>query len=215
MAQKFKRPRDKKELEQLEADGLWKAISLSNKIGESNEKITLEVILRIHGVIFSLVMPEISGRFRINGEDIKKLTYIEPPPGRLVQTRMYAFARELDLKIAKLPSHTSITTLKKRRERLNAIFELAAWVQYQITSIHPFCEGNGRMSRLITNVILRRYGVPPSQVRYEGENKKEYLSALGQIDRYQDYEPLKRIIIASAIEHLRKEEKARKSKSNQ
>jgi Fic family protein len=215
MAQKFKRPRDKKELEQLEADGLWKAISLSNKIGDGTEKITLEVILRIHRVIFSLVMPEIAGRFRIRGEDIKKLTYIEPPPGRLVQERMYEFARELDLKIAKLPSHISVNTLKKRKERLNAIFGLAAWVQYQITSIHPFCEGNGRMSRLLTNVILKRYGIPPSQVRFEGENKKEYLSALGQVDRYQDYEPLKRIIVESAIEHLRKEEKVRKNKSNQ
>jgi fido (protein-threonine AMPylation protein) len=215
MAQKFKRPRDKKELEQLEADGLWKAISLSNKIGDGTEKITLEVILRIHRVMFSLVTPEIAGRFRISGEDIKKLTYIEPPPGRLVQGRMYEFARELDLKVSKLPSHISVNTLKKRKERLNAIFGLAVWVQYQITSIHPFCEGNGRMSRLLTNVILKRYSVPPSQVRFEGENKKEYLSALGQIDRYQDYEPLKRIIVASAIEHLKKEEKVRKSKSNQ
>jgi hypothetical protein len=44
------------------------------------------------------------------------------------------------------------------------------------------------------------------------ENKKEYLATLGQIDKFQDYEPFKKIIISSAIESLRKEEKARKNK---
>jgi hypothetical protein len=48
MERKFKRPRNKEELEQLEAEGFWKAINLSKKIAESKEKITLEVILRIH-----------------------------------------------------------------------------------------------------------------------------------------------------------------------
>jgi Fic family protein len=214
MERKFKRPREKHELEQLEAEGLWKAIIFSKKIGESNEKITLEVILRIHRVIFQFAIPEAAGRFRVDGEDIKKLTFMEPPPGRLVQQRMYEFARELDTRISKIPSHVSASTPKKRKERTNAIFELSAWIQYQITSIHPFCEGNGRMARLMTNLILRRYGLPPSRVKFEGENKKEYLATLGQIDKYQDYGPLKKIIIDSAIESLKKEEKARKNRSN-
>jgi len=105
---------------------------------------------------------------------------------------MYEFARELDVRIAKIPSHVAADSPKKRKERTSAIFDLAAWVQYQIAAIHPFCEGNGRMARLMTNLILKRYGLPPSQVKFEGENKKAYLATLGQIDKYQDYEPLRR-----------------------
>ena len=138
---------------------------------------------------------------------------MEPPPGRFVQQRMYEFARELDINIAKIPSRHNATTLKKRKERTGSIFDLATWIQYQITSIHPFCEGNGRMARLMTNVILRKYGLPPSQVKFEGENKKAYLATLGQIDKHRDYEPLKKIIINSAIASLKKEQKIRKSKS--
>ncbi len=70
------------------------------------------------------------------------------------------------------------------------------------------------MARLMTNLVLRRFGLPPSRVKFEGENKKEYLATLGQIDKYQDYDPLKKIIISSAIEYLRKEEKARKNQNN-
>ena len=38
------------------------------------------------------------------------------------------------------------------------MIELAAWVQHGLTSIHPFVNGNGRVARLMTNVILRRFG---------------------------------------------------------
>ncbi len=215
MVRKFKRPREKQKLEQLEAEGLWKAIALSKKIAESKEKITLEVILKIHKVIFQFAFPEVAGRFRVNGEDIKKLKYIEPPPGRLVRGRAYEFARELDLRIAKIPGHSNAISPKKKRERTDAIISLAAWIQYQITAIHPFCEGNGRMARLMTNLILKRYEFPASQVKIEGENKPAYLAALGQIDNYQDYEPLKHIIIQSVIASIQKEQKARKNKNLQ
>jgi len=211
MVRKFKRPRNKQELESLEVGGLWKGIILSKKIAESGEKITLDAILRIHRVIFEFAIPEAAGAFRKSGQDVKKLTYIEPPPGRLVQERIYAFARELDVRIAKIPRQSAIKSNSQRKKWLNSVFDLAAWVQYQITAIHPFCEGNGRMARLMTNLILRRFGIHSSQVKIEGEDKPRYLSALGQIDNHLDFEPLKRIIIESAVATLQKEEKSRKN----
>jgi fido (protein-threonine AMPylation protein) len=211
MARKFKRPGNKKELESLEVEGLWKGIILSKKIAESDEKITLDVILRIHRVIFEYAIPEAAGVFRRSGQDVKKLKYIEPPPGRLVQERMYAFARELDVRMAKISRQSTVKSKGQRKKWLDSVFYLAAWVQYQITSIHPFCEGNGRLARLMTNLILRRFGIHSSRVKIEGEDKQRYLSALGQIDNYLDFEPLKKIIIESAIDTLQKEEKLRKN----
>lgn len=215
MERKFKRPKTKEELEQLEVEGLWKAIALSREIGEKDEKITLEVILRIHRVIFEFAYPDVAGRFRMDGEDIKKLKCTEPPPGRLVQEKMYLFARELDIHIAKIPKHPNTNNLNRRKKWSNEVFLLATWIQYQIVAIHPFCEGNGRLARLMTNLILRKYGFPPSQVKFEGENKSQYLDKLCQIDRYGDYEPLKRLIIQSVIESIKKEETIRKSKQRQ
>jgi hypothetical protein len=53
----FRRPRNRTELEIQEARGLWKAIALARQIGESTERITLETILRIHGVMLSVSHP--------------------------------------------------------------------------------------------------------------------------------------------------------------
>lgn len=210
MAKNFQRPRDKDELDDREVAGLWKAIALVHEIGESDEHITLDTILRVHKMIFVTVAPEMAGRFRIDGEDIKKLKCIEPPVGRLVQEHVYSFWRELDAKLSVIPRHPKKITTTQVKKWRSQVFDVAAWTQHQIAAIHPFSEGNGRMARLITNLILRRYGLPPSQVKYEKkEDKDRYLEALCQVDLYGNYEPLKESIIRSVYEAYKKEQKLR------
>jgi len=163
--------------------------------------------------MFGTVVPEMAGRFRTNGEDIKKLKCIEPPPGRLVQERVYAFWRELDAKLAVIPRHPKKMTTTQVKKWRTQVFDIATWTQHQIAAIHPFCEGNGRMARLMTNLILSRYGLPPSQIKYEKkEDKEQYLAALCQIDLYGNYEPLKESIIKSVFEAYKKEQKLRQRK---
>ena len=50
-------PKDKVEVEDREAAGLWKAIAMSKKIGEGAEKITLDTILSIHKTILCSALP--------------------------------------------------------------------------------------------------------------------------------------------------------------
>ncbi len=202
-------PKNKTEVEDREAAGLWKAIALSKKIGESGEKITLDTILKIHKTMLGAAFPEAAGRFRREGEDIKKLKCIEPPPGRLVKEHVYTFWKDLDSRLAVIPKHSKNQTknqLKKWREN---VIDVAAWAQHGFAAIHPFCEGNGRMARLLTNIILRRYGLPPTSVHYEGENKSQYLKALCQIDEKRDYNSLKILIIRGIMDSFKKEEKIR------
>ncbi|OGG48275.1 hypothetical protein A2761_03025 [Candidatus Kaiserbacteria bacterium RIFCSPHIGHO2_01_FULL_51_33] len=163
--------------------------------------------------MFGAIMPEIAGRFRVNGEDVKKLKCIEPPPGRLVREHMYAFWRELDAKLSVIPRHPKKMTMTQIKKWRTQVFDVATRVQHQIAAIHPFCEGNGRMARLMTNLILSRYGLPPSQVKYEKkEDKERYLAALCQIDLHGNYEPLKVSIIKSVFEAYKKEQKLRQRK---
>lgn len=194
MVKTFRRPKDEEELKLREAAGLWNAQALAKDFGESQEKITIEMILNIHRVFFQNANPDIAGKFRIEGQDVKKLACMEPPPGRVVTEKMYAFWRDLDLKLSTLPKRAKSTNKKQKKEWMNEILSVATWIQYQIAAIHPFCEGNGRMGRIMTNLILRRYGLQPSDIKYDGEDKARYLDALCQIDKSGDYEPLKKLI---------------------
>ncbi|OGF62546.1 hypothetical protein A2662_01980 [Candidatus Giovannonibacteria bacterium RIFCSPHIGHO2_01_FULL_45_33] len=205
-------PKDKVEVEDREAAGLWKAIAMSKKIGEGAEKITLDTILSIHKTMLGSALPEAAGRFRKDGEDVNKLKCIEPPPGRLVKDRIYVFWKDFDNRLAVIPRHPKNQTkhqLKKWREN---VIDVAAWAQHGFASIHPFCDGNGRMARLLTNIILRRYGLPPTSVHYEGDNKSQYLKALCQIDEHRDYDALKILIIKGIMNSYKKEAKVRMRK---
>ncbi len=195
MARKFRRPKNKENLEDLEVRGLWKAQAHARGIAEDpHQKISLDAILGIHKIFFEDANHEIAGRFRKEGEDIKKLNHIEPPPGRLVKGRMYDFWFDFDRRFSNIPKHPKSFNRKQQERWFNEILFLAAWIQHQITVIHPFCDGNGRMARIMTNVVLCRFDLQPSNIHYEGVSKEKYLSALVAIDDSQDFEFLKELI---------------------
>ena len=212
MPKEFSRPEDHSMLEDREAAGLWRAIALSKEIGETTRTIDLSVILELHGKMFAEAMPEISGRFRRSGEDVKKLECIEPPPGSVIQEKMHVFEKDLLFKIQHVASKPDPKHKKKYKLWVESVFELAAWTQHKFVAIHPFCEGNGRVARLMTNIILRRFNMPTTDVKIESDNKGKYLNALCQIDKHGDYEPLRTMLLRGSIATLTKEKEKRQHK---
>ncbi len=57
---------------------------------------------------------------------------------------------------------------------------LAAVFHHKFVLIHPFDDGNGRISRLLMNYILIRHGYPPVVIK--SANKDKYLNALRLAD---------------------------------
>lgn len=58
--------------------------------------------------------------------------------------------------------------------------ELAAGFHHRLVAIHPFTDGNGRVARLMMNLILMQAGYPPAIVR--NEERREYYAALRAAD---------------------------------
>lgn len=58
--------------------------------------------------------------------------------------------------------------------------KLASLLHHKLTAIHPFTNGNGRVSRLAMNFVLLKHGYPPAIIR--NEKRQDYYSALEQAD---------------------------------
>lgn len=61
---------------------------------------------------------------------------------------------------------------------------LASLFHYKFIRIHPFGDGNGRMARLLMNLILQSSGHPIAIVKSEPEYKRYYLNSLMLVDNY-------------------------------
>jgi fido (protein-threonine AMPylation protein) len=78
--------------------------------------------------------------------------------------------------------------------------EQAAVIHYRAVHIHPFHNGNGRWSRLLANVWLRRHGLPmiewpePEIGHVESGIRTEYIAAIRTADE-GNLQPLKELHI--------------------
>ena len=71
--------------------------------------------------------------------------------------------------------------LNKRRKAINpadvaSVYELSFWAHYELVTIHPWADGNGRTCRLLMNLLQWEFGVLPTKVLKE--DKAEYIQAL-------------------------------------
>ena len=83
-----------------------------------------------------------------------------------------------------------------------AVNELAFDAHFQIVSIHPFADGNGRLSRLLMNYIQEYHNLPLSVV-YE-DDKQEYYTALQKTRETKDLSIFRKFMFGQTEKFIQK-----------
>lgn len=73
----------------------------------------------------------------------------------------------------------------------------------RLVTIHPWVDGNGRMSRLLMNHLQFEYGLVPTRVNKE--SKSEYINALIVSREVESPEPFRRFMLKEHIANLDRE----------
>lgn len=147
----------------LEATNHLEALDYVYQLSKVKSHITIEHLLNMHQIVLKSIEKEFSGRYRPGQVRIIGANFIPPNA----------------LKVPQLMEDL-VRWAKKNAGHAN-IIEYAATLHYRFVWIHPFIDGNGRVARLLMNLILIRAGYPPTIIL--NSDRKKYYNALNRADR--------------------------------
>ena len=96
--------------------------------------------------------------------------------------------------------------LNKRRKAIDpsdicAVYDLSFWAHYELVTIHPWADGNGRTSRLLMNLLQMEFGVLP--VKVLKEDKATYIQALIDTREKEDIGIFQNYMAELHVKHLK------------
>lgn len=168
--------------EVFEAKNLARVISYKRNKSESNE-LTKELILLLHQMLIGGIDDTIAGRFREEGEFVRVGAHIAPAPEhveRMINDILSEYYSDMN----------------------SYFFEKIAKFHLDFETIHPFCDGNGRIGRVLINFQLREFGFPRIIVRDKG--KKEYYQAFREYGGKKKTKIMEKIFVLALLESFHK-----------
>jgi len=142
-----------------------------------------EIMLLLHKMLIGNIDDGIAGRFRQDNEFVRVGSYIAPPPQE-VEGSIDALLLE-----HKTDSETNIIS---RIARFHLGFE----------HIHPFCDSNGRIGRVLNNYLLLRAEYVPINIAFA--DRARYYDAFKEFDSNGSIKIMEEIVARALTESYHK-----------
>ena len=120
--------------------------------------LSIQKTLEWHRKLLSTTKPDIAGKIREHRVAISGSKFMPPLP-----VEMYPLIKDF------------FKWYNKNKDKIHPV-ELAALIHLKFVTIHPFADGNGRISRLMMNFILNKHNFPMLNIKYE--KRDSYYNAL-------------------------------------
>ena len=139
-----------------------------------HEPITVDWLILLASKVMARTGSEyhsIGGDFSAAKGELRKLNVSAGLGGKSymsylkVPARLASFCKELNQRRKTIDSRD-----------VTAVYDLSFWAHYELVTIHPWADGNGRTCRLLMNLLQREFGVLPTKVLKD--DKAEYIQAL-------------------------------------
>lgn len=149
------------------------------------------IVLKNTGTIYQTALGEFSSA---NG-DLRLLNVTAGTGGR-----SYMNYSKVPTKLAELCE--SINQRRKALSKTNVIecYKLSFDAHFHLVTIHPWADGNGRMSRLLMNQLQFEFGIIPTNINKD--HKAEYIESLIATRENDDIEPFHNFMFDEHIRNL-------------
>lgn len=154
---------------------------IRNKSKEA--EINKEIILFLHQMLIGGINDSIAGRFRKIGEYVRVGTHVAPAPEhveRMIESALLEYTGDLG----------------------SFLVDKIAKFHLEFEAVHPFCDGNGRIGRILINYQLQRLGFPGIIIR--DKEKKDYYSTFAEYQDKKTAKKMEKILALALTESLHK-----------
>lgn len=168
--------------EVFEAKNLARVIEYKRSRVDGGE-LNKDLILLLHRMLLGGIDDSIAGRFRGAGEYVRVGTHIAPAPERvegMMGDALLEYSSNLD----------------------GYFLEKIARFHLDFEHIHPFCDGNGRLGRVIMNFQLLQLGLPRVIIR--NSEKQHYYRAFQEYERGDSTRAMEGLVARGLMESLHK-----------
>ena len=166
----------------FEARNLARVVEYTRSKAAAGE-LTQDLIVLLHQMLIGGIDDEIAGRFRRSGEYVRVGTHVAPGPERvepLMAAALRDYASDLD----------------------SYFLDKVALFHLRFETVHPFCDGNGRMGRVLINFQLYQLGLPPVIIR--DKDKDIYYQAFRDYLERSRCQTMERILALALLESMHK-----------
>ena len=169
--------------EVFEAKNLARVIAYKRSRAAEKEPLTRDLILLLHNMLMGGIDDSIAGRFRRQGEFVRVGYHIAPQPEhveKMMSEILLSYANDMN----------------------GYFLDKIAKFHLDFENVHPFCDGNGRIGRVIVNFQLLESGFPRIIIR--NKEKQAYYQALRDYDDDKKTKAMERIFSLALLESLHK-----------
>ena len=187
--------------EQLMNLDLKKAYEQAFVYAEKHEKITVELLCAISALVMrntGLDYNTLSGSFSSAKGELRLVNVSAGIGGK-----SYPAWQKIPEKLQNFCCWLNEERTKTDQNDIEKIYELSFEAHYRLASIHPWADGNGRMSRLVMNMIQRESGVIPSIIK-KG-SRAAYIQSLAESQESENSSKFIDFMFNHHIENLRQQ----------
>ena len=144
------------------------------ELAKLHKPITIDILISLSALVMKNTGKEYNtalGNFSSARGELRLLNVTAGVGGR-----SYMNYSKVPAKLAEFCERLNSERAKSSTMSVDELYQLTFDAHYNLVTIHPWADGNGRMARLVMNMLQFEFGLIPTKILKE--DKEEYIKAL-------------------------------------
>lgn len=188
-------------VEQLMNIDLNLAYKKAKRLAKDHTPITIELLIELASIVMKNTGQEYKtalGNFSSSKGELRLLNVTAGVGGK-----SYMNYDKIKVKLKEFCDNINEERARFSSKNLTQLYNISFDAHYNLVTIHPWADGNGRMARLIMNMLQFECGLIPTKILKE--DKIEYIEALTQTREKEDISIFRTFMANMMIKNLTKE----------